>query len=94
MYNMKQGTSIFKAGKLIKIELHYDTVIHAIKIHGDFFLYPEEGIEKLQQQLIGTELIREKLVDRINQIISNERLEPFGFTSEQLTEAILAAVSV
>ncbi|MDO8554003.1 MAG: lipoate protein ligase C-terminal domain-containing protein [Candidatus Micrarchaeota archaeon] len=88
---MKSGKNIYKAGKLLKISLEYDNVIRQIKITGDFFLYPEEGIEQLQLQLIGAELTKEKLTDRINQILKIEKLEPFGFNSEQLAEAILGA---
>lgn len=88
---MKTGKNIYKAGKLLKISLSYDTVIREIRITGDFFLYPEEGIEQLQSQLVGVELTKEKLVERINQILRHEELEPFGFNSEQLAEAILGA---
>ena len=89
---MKTGKNIYKAGKLLKISLGYDTTIHDIKITGDFFLYPEEGIEQLQLQLIGTELNKEKIKVKIDQILQNEKLEPFGFNSEQLAEAIMGAV--
>lgn len=91
MTTMKEGKNIFKAGKLIKIDLRYDTVIHEIKIHGDFFLYPEDGIETLQKKLIGTEINREKIKQKIDDILLQEKLEPFGFTSEQLAEAIIGA---
>jgi len=88
---MKQGKNIYKAGKLIKIAMDYDSEIRKIQITGDFFLYPEEAIEKLQLQLQGTELNREKLIERINRIFQNEKIEAFGFNAEQLTEAILGA---
>ncbi len=88
---MKSGKNIYKAGKLLKIYLEYDNLIRQIKITGDFFLYPEEGIEQLQLQLIGTELTKEKLIERITHILTTEKLEPYGFNSEQLAEAILGA---
>ena len=58
---MKSGKNIFKAGKLIKIDLQYDEAIREIKIHGDFFLYPEDAIDKLQHQLIGTRVDRQAI---------------------------------
>lgn len=99
---MPSGKSVYKAGKLLKIHLEYDSgmadgaqpaqaIIRSIRITGDFFLYPEEGIEALQQQLIGTKLTKDALTGQINQILTNEHLEPFGFNSEQLAEAILEA---
>ena len=89
---MKTGKNIYKAGKLLKVSLRYDSTIEEIQITGDFFLYPEEGIEKLQLQLIGTELTREKLIQKIDQILKTEKIEPFGFTPEQLAEAIMGAL--
>jgi len=88
---MKAGKNIFKAGKLIKIDIKYDEKIHEIKIHGDFFLYPEDAIEKLQQQLIGTQLNKLKIKERIDLILKQENIQPFGFTSEQLADAIMGA---
>ncbi len=88
---MKSGKNIFKAGKLIKIDLKYDETINEIKIHGDFFLYPEDSIEKLQQQLVGTRIDKQAIKERIDAILRQELIESFGFTSEQLAEAILGA---
>ncbi len=88
---MKHGKNVFKAGKLIKIDLEYESVIRSIKIHGDFFLYPEDGIEKLQEKLVGTGIDRQKIKERIDQIVNELGLEPFGFTSEELAEAIIGA---
>ena len=93
---MPSGKSIYKAGKLLKIQLEYDALaytIQSIRIMGDFFLYPEEGIEVLQQQLIGVILTQDALTQKINQILTNEHLEPFGFNAEQLAEAILGATA-
>ncbi|MBS3067468.1 hypothetical protein J4450_02095 [Candidatus Micrarchaeota archaeon] len=88
---MKSGKNIYKAGKLIKIDLKYDDAILEIKIHGDFFLYPEDAIEKLQSQLIGTVIDKNAIKTRIDSILEREGIEPFGFTSEQLAEAIIGA---
>ena len=88
---MKSGKNIFKAGKLIKIDLKYDDAICEIKIHGDFFLYPEDSIDRLQEQLIGTKIDKQLIKERIDTILEREGIEPFGFTSEQLAEAIIGA---
>lgn len=88
---MKTGKNIYKAGKLLKISLDYDKAIQKIQITGDFFLYPEEAIETIQKQLQGTDLNKEKLTHKINEIFKQEKIEAFGFNSEQLAEAILGA---
>jgi len=91
MSDIKTGKNIFKAGKLIKIDVKYDDKIIDIKIHGDFFLYPEDALEKLQSQLINTKINKQDIQNCIDNILAKEKIEPFGFTSEQLAEAIIGA---
>lgn len=88
---MKTGKSIFKAGKLIKIELTYDDKILDIRIRGDFFLYPEDSLEKLQKHLVGVALDKRAIAGRIDAVLLQENITPFGFTSGQLAEAIVGA---
>jgi lipoate-protein ligase A len=89
------GKNIYKAGKLLRIDLEYDAnTIQSIRITGDFFLYPEEGIERLQTQLVGAPLEKEKLAQRIGEIFVQEKMEAFGFNAEQLAEAIIGACKV
>jgi len=46
-----------KGGKLIKVALEVEgDVIKSAKICGDFFLYPEEAIEQIEQSLKGARL--------------------------------------
>ena len=88
---IKKGRNIYKAGKLVKISLEYSDVIRKIQITGDFFLYPEEAIEKLQKSLEGAKLEKEDIKRRVNEFISKNNAEIFGFDAEQLAEAILGA---
>ncbi len=88
---MNTGKNIYKAGKLLKITMDYDSAIRSIMITGDFFMYPEEKIEILQKKLVGTELTKEKLTARIAKILTDEKIETYGFNSEQLAEAIMGA---
>ena len=86
------GKSIFKAGKLVKIDLEYENdAIVKIKIEGDFFLYPEEGREKLERALTGVKLDKEMIRNRVDETLTKEKLEVYGFTSEQLADAIIQA---
>ena len=63
-----------------------------ISITGDFFIYPEQAIRKLEKDLIGSQLDAKVLESNIKNSIQNS--EVFGFTPEQLAEAILQAVVV
>lgn len=88
-----RGNSILKAGKLIKITLDYeDGKIDNIKIYGDFFMHPEEGISKIEQGLVGCVLKKEELEGKVSEILNSENIQVFGFDSNQLSEAILMAL--
>ena len=81
---------MYKSQKLIRIALEYDereNTINSITISGDFFLYPEEALEALEAQLIGTKLERDTLKQDIDRYLKNS--EAYGFDSISLTEAIL-----
>ena len=87
---MKRSHNVYKSQKLIRIALEYDereNTIYSIKISGDFFLYPEEALETLEAQLIGTKLERDTLEQDIDKCLKNS--EVYGFDSISLTEAIL-----
>jgi hypothetical protein len=87
---MKRTHNVYKSQKLIRIALEYDereNTINSITISGDFFLYPEEALEALEAQLIGTKLERDTLRQEIEGYLKNS--EAYGFDSISLTEAIL-----
>ncbi len=87
---MRRGHNIYKSQKLIRVMLEYDetdNTIISITIAGDFFLYPEEVVETLEANLIGTKLERDSLKQEIDKCLKNS--EAFGFDSVSLTDAIL-----
>jgi lipoate-protein ligase A len=89
-----QSRSIYKVpnGKLLKIFLEFDEKKNSIKnitITGDFFAYPEEAIETMEDNLKNTLLNREILLKKINSIIKRDNIEFIGLNSEGLTEGIL-----
>jgi lipoate---protein ligase len=87
---MKRAHNIYKSQKLIRVTLEYDeteNTINWITIAGDFFLYPEDALETLEADLIGTKLEREILKQQIDNSLKSS--EAFGFDSISLTEAIL-----
>jgi hypothetical protein len=78
---------------LIKILLEYDEdskIINSITITGDFFLYPEETLNELEVNLIGTKLGKDEIKQKIEKCLNGS--EAFGFDSESLTDAILGCL--
>jgi len=88
------GKSIYKVpdGKLVKISLEFEgNKINSVKITGDFFLHPEEGLELIEKNLVGVELTESELVEKINEAAKVNDLELFGLNSEGVAKAILMA---
>jgi lipoate---protein ligase len=89
----RKAHNIHKSKKLIRITLEYDEwakTISSIAITGDFFLYPEEKLEELELNLIGTELQRDPIMNKIEKCLVGS--EPFGFDSQSMTDAILGCL--
>ena len=85
--------NIYKSEKLIKIFLEYDErtkIINSIKITGDFFLYPEESLDELEINLIGTKLEENVVKQKIEKCLNYS--EAFGFDSISMTDAILGCL--
>jgi len=93
-----QSRSIYKVpnGKLLKIFLQYDekrNLIEEINIMGDFFAYPEEAIEMMENKLKNTLLEREHLLKKISSIIKEHNIQFIGLDAEGLTQGILMCKS-
>ena len=87
-----QSKSIYKIpdGKLLKITMDYtNNVISEIKIMGDFFAYPEEAIEIIENELSNSSLKRESLLIKINSVIKKNNIEFIGLNAEGLVDGIM-----
>jgi hypothetical protein len=90
---MRNLANIFKAKKLIKISMSYDdkkNVISSIKITGDFFIHPEETLETLEANLVGTKLERNEVSKKVEGSLKDS--EAFGFDVNSMTDAILGCL--
>ncbi len=89
---MKKAIYKVPNGKLLKIFLEdADGKITLIKITGDFFMHPEENIEKLEKALAGTELNEKNLTDKINEFLNSSPTTFFGLDVISLVSTILNA---
>lgn len=87
---MKQLFYVYKTEKLLKIRLLYDEIqdrIQSIFISGDFFLYPEETLEEIEQNLVGAMAREEAIRQKVIQSLAGS--QPFGFNASSLSTAIL-----
>lgn len=88
---MKCGKSVFKASKLLKVSVEFDDAIRSIKIAGDFFMHPEEKINELEEKLLGVQVNESDIRLRVEDFFVNGGVQVFGFSSEDLTKAIMQA---
>ncbi len=80
-----------KGGKLLRCSLRLDNnVISSIKITGDFFMYPEEKVESLEEMLTGVERNEEKIRGKINDFF-NSGVQVVGADVEDFVKLIMSA---
>jgi len=86
--------SVYKIpeGKLVKISLDFEEKkINSVRITGDFFLHPENGLELIEEGLQGTELEKDSIIKLIQKTIEKNSLDLFGLNPEGIADAILKA---
>ena len=84
--------SILKVeGGLLRIDIDFDeNKIKDIKITGDFFFFPEEKIEELENVLKGIEASKEKITEKIKNFYEENEIEA-SITPEDIANAIMKA---
>ena len=89
--------SIYKVpnGKLLKIFLDFDKknkCINKIDIMGDFFVYPEETIELIENKLKNSIIDKNILLEKINSLVEKYNIEFIGLYPEAIVQCILMCV--
>jgi len=89
-----KAKSIYKIpnGKLLKINLDFDEKlkkINKLNITGDFFAYPEESIEHIENELINSDIDINIINKKIEKIIIAHNIHFIGIDSEGITKAIM-----
>ena len=89
-----RNKSVYKIpnGKLLKINLNYNENTNKIidlNITGDFFAYPEEAIEFIENELKNTVMENDILYRKIESIIKKNMIQFIGLDSEGITKGIM-----
>jgi len=73
----------------IKVQLEHGNV-KGLSLTGDFFLFPEEGLETLERILLlcASMTSREQAVRRLKQETRSQGIEMVGMTSRDLVDAL------
>ncbi len=82
-------------GKLVRVELDFDSKINSAKITGDFFMHPETAIEDLERALAGLDASAEQaeIKNGLDKIISEKNVTLYGVTTEDIARVAKAAMS-
>ncbi len=91
---MKNATLRTKKG-LIEVELSIENNrMSTLKITGDFFIYPEEALEIIEQELLGITIDKEQLKNKIEEIYKKQQISTPGITINDWVTVILKAINL
>jgi lipoate-protein ligase A len=83
-------------GKLIRVKADVKAdvennllLLRDVKITGDFFLHPEESIEKIENSLKGKKLEREGLEKTIRRVVEEEDIKMLGVSEKDFVDALM-----
>ncbi len=88
----KQGLHKSKGGLIRSFLSIENGIIKEIAISGDFFLFPEEAIFRILEQLKGTQAKREEIQRTIEETYEKENIQSPGTTPFDFTESIMKAI--
>ncbi|MDE1761998.1 MAG: biotin--protein ligase [Candidatus Micrarchaeota archaeon] len=91
-----EGSARFKTpgGKLLTVKLSYSDSIEKVQILGDFFIYPEDSLEKIERGIIGisAKATGQEIAKTVGQIVNENGIEMIGITAESIGQAVEMAV--
>jgi len=91
---ISQAKQKVREGKLVKVEVEYDKSIKKLRITGDFFLHPEDILEKIENRLLGLgkDASVETITSTILRIVEAEDVQMVGISPESLALVIREAL--
>jgi lipoate-protein ligase A len=91
---MKKATHRTKKG-LIEVELSLENnSLTSLKITGDFFIYPEEAIEIIEQELLDLNIDEEQIEKRIKEIYEQHKITTPLITIYDCVTVIMKAINL
>ena len=83
-----------KEGKVVKVEVDCDEFINNIKITGDFFIHPEDILDKIEESMIGLERSAsiEIITSHIKTRIPDRDVQMIGISPESIALLIREAL--
>ncbi|HEY3343557.1 MAG TPA: hypothetical protein VGJ97_01440 [Anaerolineaceae bacterium] len=93
---LRRGSSTRKipGGKLIRVDASFLERVEGVKITGDFFLHPEETLERIEACLVGAALPLDRagLVGCIEACLRDDQAELIGVDPTDIVDTLAEAV--
>lgn len=79
-------------GKLLRADLAVDETVRDIELHGDFFIYPEDAITRIEEALRGTSRSadQDSITETVQRAAANAEL--VGFAAEDVAQVVREAI--
>jgi lipoate-protein ligase A len=89
---MQESSYKIPGGKLVKVKLGTSSgKIVEIKVLGDFFLHPEETLQKIEDSLIGSAADEASIEKTISQTLTESDATLIGATAADIAKTIMMA---
>ena len=79
---------------MLRVKLQGETKIDSLQINGDFFLHPEESLQKIETALLGLPLNSEGQVfsQKIQEALDKEKAAFIGITADDIAQTMKEAL--
>jgi len=78
--------------KLVHIDVEFTgNVIASVHLSGDFFIYPEEAVNDIEQSLHAMPANKEFLEQKIVELLKNKNIEMVGISASTIAQGIVEA---
>ena len=82
-------------GKLIKVRVNYENSVKEVKITGDFFLYPDGGLEQIENSLMGIskDASEQNICDLIQTVVHLNKIQLIGIDVQSIARNVKKAMA-
>jgi lipoate-protein ligase A len=90
--SMRESSFKIPGGKLVKVKLQVSSgKIEEVTILGDFFLHPEDALQKIEESLVGTTVDETSIGNIIAQTLVDSGATLIGATASDIAKTIMMA---
>ena len=88
------STEKVPGGKLLRVKVDYSATIKRVSITGDFFLHPEEAIEKIELSLKGLNAneSEQSIAGIIKEVATRHDIDMIGVDPEAIARNVKKAI--